>query len=115
MNFLYTVVKDEIVVASGHCTERSLIPIPAEGETILEGVAHPSTQPNDNGEMCLTRIRGGRVVLEPIPIPVEAKRRWEYPPIEEQLDAIWKGGEAMEEMRQRVLAVKQKFPKGSQQ
>jgi hypothetical protein len=34
-----------------------------------------------------------------------------YPRISDQLDAIWKGGEEMEAMRQRVLAVKEKWPK----
>lgn len=38
-------------------------------------------------------------------------RREEYPPIAEQLDALWKGGDALEEMRQRVLEVKRKYPK----
>lgn len=39
------------------------------------------------------------------------RRRAEYPPIAEQLDAQWKGGEAAEAMRQKVLAVKVKYPK----
>ena len=38
-------------------------------------------------------------------------RRREYPALEDQLDAIWKGGEAEEEMRATVLAVKAKYPK----
>ena len=29
-----------------------------------------------------------------------------------QLDALWKGGDAQAEMLAKVLAVKQKFPKG---
>lgn len=39
------------------------------------------------------------------------RRRKDYPSIEEQLDAVWKGGVAMEEMRERILSVKMKFPK----
>lgn len=39
------------------------------------------------------------------------RRKAEYPPIEEQLDALWKGGDALEEMRQRVLGVKKRYPK----
>ncbi len=39
------------------------------------------------------------------------KRRFEYPPIGDQLDALWKGGAAQEEMAQRVKAVKDKYPK----
>ena len=41
-----------------------------------------------------------------------AKRRKDkYPEIGDQLDAIWKGGDAAEIMRQKVLAVKEQFPK----
>jgi hypothetical protein len=39
------------------------------------------------------------------------RRRYEYPDISDQLDAFWKGGDAAEAMRQRILAVKAKFPK----
>ena len=38
-------------------------------------------------------------------------RRAEYPSIEDQLDAIWKGGEDAERMRARILDIKRKFPK----
>ena len=41
-----------------------------------------------------------------------AKRAAEYPPIGDQLDALWKGGEAAAEMLAKVQAVKQKYPKG---
>lgn len=40
-------------------------------------------------------------------------RRAEYPPVGEQLDALWKGGVALEEMARKVAAVKEKFPKPS--
>lgn len=38
-------------------------------------------------------------------------RRAEYPPIGDQLDALWKGGEDAEEMLAKVQAVKMKYPK----
>ena len=41
-----------------------------------------------------------------------AKRAAEYPPIGDQLDALWKGGAEAEAMKAKVQAVKQKFPKG---
>lgn len=49
----------------------------------------------------------------PVHVKVDyaGKRREAYPPIADQLDAIWKGGAEMEAMRLRVLAVKAKFPK----
>ena len=42
-----------------------------------------------------------------------AKRSAEYPPIGDQLDALWKGGEAAAEMLAKVQAVKAKYPKGA--
>lgn len=41
-----------------------------------------------------------------------SKRQAEYPPIGDQLDALWKGGAEAEAMLAKVQAVKQKFPKG---
>jgi len=39
------------------------------------------------------------------------KRAAEYPSIGDQLDALWKGGEAAAEMLAKVQAVKTKYPK----
>ena len=39
------------------------------------------------------------------------KRIGEYPPIGDQLDALWKGGDAAAEMLAKVQAVKTKYPK----
>lgn len=39
------------------------------------------------------------------------KRRAEYPPIGDQLDALWKGGQAATDMLAQVMAVKAKYPK----
>ena len=41
-----------------------------------------------------------------------AKRQSEYPTIGDQLDALWKGGDAQTEMLAKVMAVKAKYPKG---
>lgn len=38
-------------------------------------------------------------------------RKPEYPPIGDQLDALWKGGDAAAEMLAKVQAVKAKYPK----
>ena len=40
-----------------------------------------------------------------------AKRIAEYPSIGDQLDALWKGGDAAAEMLAKVQAVKTKYPK----
>jgi hypothetical protein len=39
------------------------------------------------------------------------QRAAEYPSITDQLDALWKGGDAAEEMLAKVQAVKLKYPK----
>ena len=39
-------------------------------------------------------------------------RAKEYPSIGDQLDALWKGGDAAAEMLAKVQAVKVKYPKG---
>jgi len=41
----------------------------------------------------------------------KVKRADAYPPIGDQLDALWKGGTALEEMKAMVMAVKDKYPK----
>lgn len=59
--------------------------------------------------------KSGSVIVEKILGSPEGtywqKRRKDYPSLEDQLDAIWKGGEAMEEMRRKFMAVKAKYPK----
>jgi hypothetical protein len=42
------------------------------------------------------------------------KRAREYPTIGDQLDALWKGGDAATEMLALVQAVKNKYPKGTE-
>lgn len=39
------------------------------------------------------------------------QRKAAYPPIEDQLDAFWKGGQDLAAMRAQILAVKEQFPK----
>jgi len=43
-----------------------------------------------------------------------SKRQAEYPTIGDQLDALWKGGDAAAEMLAKVQAVKNKYPKGTE-
>ena len=40
-----------------------------------------------------------------------AKRRAEYPALADQLDAMWKGADAMTAMAAKIAAVKAKYPK----
>lgn len=39
------------------------------------------------------------------------KRQFEYPPIGDQLDALWKGGAEAASMLEQIKAVKAKYPK----
>ena len=40
-----------------------------------------------------------------------AMRRAEYPALSEQLDALWKGGDAAADMAAKILQIKSKYPK----
>jgi len=44
--------------------------------------------------------------------PEAYKSLRQYPSIGDQLDAIWKGGDAQADMLKQVMAVKTKYPKG---
>ena len=53
-------------------------------------------------------------VLPPLPpTPYQQLRAAAYPPIGDQLDALWKGGAAAEEMLAQIHAVKARYPKGA--
>lgn len=45
------------------------------------------------------------------PETYKIQRAAAYPPIGDQLDALWKGGEAAAEMLARIQAVKTEYPK----
>jgi len=48
--------------------------------------------------------------IEPL-LKYQFQRRPEYPCIEDQLDALWKGGQDAEDMKAKINAVKAKYPK----
>lgn len=61
-------------------------------------------------------------VSEPLILPSEViaeyeatkykqARANEYPPIGDQLDALWKGGQAAQDMLAKIQAIKQQYPK----
>lgn len=41
----------------------------------------------------------------------DQKRAAEYPSIADQLDAIWKGLDSMNEMQEKIMAIKDRYPK----
>ena len=63
------------------------------------------------GETTTVPIEKSEIVRPDIP-DYYAKRRAEYPSIGDQLDAMWKGGDAQTTMQAQIAAVKAKYPKG---
>ena len=85
---------------------------------------HP-TVVSINAEIDATDAQGQPVVLDEAKIAAEItklqaahaatqyRRDRVYPPIGDQLDALWKGGAAAEEMLTQIQAVKARYPKGA--
>lgn len=74
----------------------------------------PKTQTIENpmGEPIVVELQKSDVVKADIP-DYYAKRRSEYPPIGDQLDAMWKGVDSPEfsAIMNKIQAVKDKYPK----
>jgi hypothetical protein len=62
------------------------------------------------GEVTIVPIEKSEIVRPDVP-DYYAKRRAEYPTLGDQLDALWKGGEAMANMMDRINEVKNRYPK----
>jgi len=58
-----------------------------------------------------TSIRTAEQAAAEAALTYAQKRVAEYPTIGDQLDALWKGGDAQTEMLAKVQAVKAKYPK----
>jgi hypothetical protein len=73
----------------------------------LEWLDQNQTQPTDAEiDAEIARLQAAYDAKE-----YQRQRVTEYPPIGDQLDALWKGGEAAAEMLAKVQAVKTKYPK----
>ena len=73
----------------------------------------PKTREIDDpmtGETKTVDIDKSEVVRADVP-DYYAKRRAEYPAMGEQLDAMWKGGEAADAMLAKIAEIKAKYPK----
>jgi hypothetical protein len=66
--------------------------------------------PDPMGGTTVVDIDKSEIVRPDIP-DYYAKRRAEYPSLGDQLDALWKGGDAATEMAAKIAAVKAKYPK----
>ena len=66
-------------------------------------------------EGCVQITEDEAEALRPKYVPTyKDLRAKEYPSIGDQLDALWKGGDAATEMLAKVQAVKNKYPKGTE-
>ena len=71
----------------------------------LEWLDANQTQPSD------AEIAAEIARLQAAHVATQYQRDRVYPPIGDQLDAMWKGGDAEIAMRKMVLAVKAQYPK----
>ena len=75
-----------------------------ENLKFLEEVTNPPTRVQVDAEVA-------RIKTEIAASEYQKSRVTEYPPIGDQLDALWKGGAEAEAMLAKIQAVKAKFPK----
>lgn len=80
---------------------------PGAAYNINDGVIQWTDEQHD--EPSDAEMQAGMAELERL--AYREKRAAEYPAIGDQLDALWKGGDAAAEMLTRVQAVKNKYPK----
>lgn len=83
-------------MARFHATAQGKVPFTPEEEAEFDAMeaAHAAEQ----AELARTKYQRDRAA--------------EYPSIGDQLDALWKGGDAATAMLAQVQAVKNKYPKG---
>ena len=94
-------------------SKQSSIYAEIEAKEIIWNQLSPKTKEIDNsitGEKFTVDIEKGEIVKPDIP-DYYAKRRAEYPPIGNQMDALWKGGQAATDMLNKTNEIKAKYPK----
>jgi len=81
---------------------------------LSDGASIPANEANTDYAAFLTWKDAGNLP-EPADIPpaptYQELRAAAYPPITDQLDAMWKGGESEAAMKQIILDVKAEYPK----
>lgn len=92
--------------------EKKYIETSSNGEHIFEDIIinpFPDGAVYEYREIQVTAT--GRIILGDGSTAYRELRKDEYPSIGDQLDALWKGGEDATEMLQRIMDVKNKYPK----
>ena len=96
-------------IAQSEATIKAQIDAKEAAWTALTPKTREVTDPL-TGETKTVPIEKSEIVRPDIP-DYYAKRRAEYPSIGDQLDAMWKGGDAQTAMQAQIAAVKAKYPK----
>lgn len=97
-------------IAQSEATIKAQIDAKEAAWTALTPKTREVTDPL-TGETKTVPIEKSEIVRPNIP-DYYAKRRAEYPSLGDQLDALWKGGDAQTAMQAQIAAVKAKYPKG---
>ena len=97
-------------IAQSEATIKAQIDAKEAAWTALTPKTREVTDPI-TGETTTVPIEKSEIVRPDIP-DYYAKRRAEYPSLGDQLDALWKGGDAQTNMQALIAAVKAKYPKG---
>lgn len=85
---------------------------PVVGKDETETVVYADTPDQYTITFAQLQAEVARIQAVAVATEYQRQRAAEYPSIGDQLDALWKGGDAAAEMLARVQAVKNKYPKG---
>ena len=83
-------------------------------QRLSDNASIPADPANTDYAAYLVWLSEGNTPTEADPIPAptyQELRAAAYPPIGDQLDAMWKGGDEQAAMKETILAVKAEFPK----
>lgn len=99
------------ILRTGSCYESGFSSLPQEAtEGVLQGKANDLTQCVDLNTLEIVAKPEG---FDPPETDYRVLRITHYPSLSDQIGAIMKGGEELDQMRQLVQSVKDRFPKSA--